>query len=180
MHTDVSDDDGTYWQRTAFPTGGIWRVPLQHGRFAGRPSWAVPPSDCELGRPSGIAFSGTTAYVATFVTVPDDLPTQAAEVTGGRGRCDPRGVIAYDLPPPGRTARAWSRRLGWDALACARAGIFPWALAVDGGTGALLATAHGGAAGHVVAQLCPATGAVLAIWRHPAMDDAAPNALALL
>ena len=46
-------------------------------------------------------------------------------------------------------------------------------------TGALLATAHGGAGGHVIAQLCPATGAVRATWRHAELAGA-PNALALL
>ena len=176
MHTDV-EGDGTYLRRTGYPTGGVWRVPLQRGRFAGRASWAVPPDgDAELSRPSALAFSrcGRVAYVATFVTVPTDWP--AVPTDDG----DPRGVVAFDLPPPGRPRRAWSRRPGWDALACARAGVYPWALAVDGGSGALIATAHGGSAGHCLAQLCPATGAVRATWRHAALDDATPNSIALL
>jgi hypothetical protein len=179
VHTDVSNEDGQYWKRTDFATGGIWRVPLQRGRFTGRASWAVPP--LELNRPSAVAFSrcGRIAYVATFVTVPDAEAPPGEPLDEGGAR-DPRGVVAFDVPLHGRAGRTWTRRPGWDALACARAGVFPWALAVDGGSGAIIATAHGGAAGHCVAQLCAATGAVRATWRHAALDDSAPNALALL
>ena len=179
MHTNVTAEESHYLRRTAFPTGGVWRVPLARGGFVGRAAWAVPP-DGPLCRPSALAFSrcGRVAYVASFVDAPADRPRSAP---ADDEASDPRGVFAFDVPlPRGRAGIAWTRRAAWDELACARAGVYPWALAVDGGSGALLATAHGGAAGHCVAQLCPATGAVLATWRHAAMARGAPNALALL
>ena len=185
LHTNANAaDEEQYTQRTAFPTGGVWRLPLSGRGFSGRAAWAVPP-DGLLCRPSAIAFSrcGTLAYVATFLT-PD---AGCAPPAGGEAGCDPRGVVAFHVSSPAphsgvgtvATPHAWVRHATWDAAACARAGLHPWALAVDGGSGALLATAHGGGGGHVIAQLCPHTGAVRATWRHAALAGA-PNALALL
>ena len=186
LHTNVNAaDDEQYKLRTTFPTGGVWRVPLRGHGFGGRAAWVVPPEGL-LSRPSSIAFSrcGTVAYVVTFFP-PDSLGNDAGRVPPvDEGGCDPRGVAAFHVPPPrtggrGRSAQPWVPHAAWDAAACARAGLHPWALAVDRGSGALLVTMHGGAAGHCLAQLCPRTGAVRATWRHQALAGE-PNALALL
>jgi hypothetical protein len=182
-----------YLRPTAVPTGGVRRLGLdpRTGRFAGRDAWAVAPQAGLLNRPSGLAFSrcGTRAYVATF------LPQEE-----GGGGAPARGVRAFWLGAASgaggassggsggaaRAARArrggggWALLRGWDAAAAAAAGVHPWGVAVHPATGALLVTAHGGEAGHVIAELCGATGALRALWRHASLEGAAPNALALL
>jgi hypothetical protein len=165
----------SYLRPTAWPTGGVLRVGLarRSGRFAGRSRWAVAPQTGLLNRPSGLAFSsdGTTAYVATF------LPVQSQE--GLPDEHPARGVRAFALPA-GQKNGAWAPLPGFDPRAAPAAGVHPWGIALHPRTGVLLACAHGGAAGCVVAELCPASGRVRRIWRNAALAGGAPNALALL
>jgi hypothetical protein len=195
VHTNASpadaDDDAasagvgaSYLRPTSVPTGGVLRIALdaRSGRFAGRSSWAVAPQAGLLNRPSGIAFSrdGTRAYVATF------LPG-CADAQGGieqqpqQQRRHARGVMAFCGPA---SATPWTRLPGFDERTAPAPphGLHPWGLAVrqDAARGALLLTAHGGAGGHAVAELCGGSGRVLRVWRHDALNDAAPNSLALL